>query len=84
MAIRREAFEAVGGYDPEYFIYMSDFDLGRRLQQAGYRQRILGDCVVPHDDLSPISRRYIRASARKARSACRRSDSSRLLRSFFR
>jgi GT2 family glycosyltransferase len=50
MAIRREAFEAVGGYDPEYFIYMSDFDLGRRLQQAGYRQRILGDCVVPHDD----------------------------------
>lgn len=50
MAIQREAFEAVGGYDPEYVIYMSDFDLGRRLQQAGYRQRILGDCIVPHDD----------------------------------
>jgi GT2 family glycosyltransferase len=50
LAIRREAFEAVGGFDPEYPIYMSDFDLGRRLMRAGYRQRILGDLVVPHDD----------------------------------
>ena len=29
---------------------MSDFDLGLRLQRAGYRQVILGDVVVPHDD----------------------------------
>ncbi|MDJ0496944.1 MAG: glycosyltransferase family 2 protein [Acidimicrobiia bacterium] len=50
LAIRREAFESVGGFDPEYPIYMSDFDLGRRLKRAGYRQRILGDLVVPHDD----------------------------------
>jgi GT2 family glycosyltransferase len=50
LAIRRETFEAVGGFDPAYPIYMSDFDLGLRLMRAGYRQRILGDLVVPHDD----------------------------------
>ena len=50
LAIRREVFAAVGGWDPFYFIYMSDFDLGLRLMRHGYRMRILGDVVVPHDD----------------------------------
>jgi len=50
MAIRSDVFAAVGGYDPCYFIYMSDFDLGRRLQAAGYRQMVLGDVVIPHHD----------------------------------
>lgn len=50
MAIRRDAFEAVGGFDPAFFIYMSDFDLGKRLGDRGMRQVLLGDVVVPHDD----------------------------------
>jgi GT2 family glycosyltransferase len=50
MAIRRELYESIGGFDPEYFIYMSDFDLGHRLRQAGHRQVIVGEIVVPHDD----------------------------------
>lgn len=50
MAIRSDVFRAVGGYDPDYFIYMSDFDLGHRLQAAGYRQMVLGNVVIPHDD----------------------------------
>lgn len=50
LAIRRDVYATVGGFDPSYFIYMSDFDLGRRLGQAGYRQVVLGDVVVPHDD----------------------------------
>lgn len=50
VAIRREVFTAVGGFDPEYFIYMSDFDLGRRVAAAGHRQQVLGGVVVPHDD----------------------------------
>jgi GT2 family glycosyltransferase len=50
LAIRRDVYERVGGFDPDYFIYMSDFDLGRRLQNAGYRQVVLGDVVVAHDD----------------------------------
>jgi GT2 family glycosyltransferase len=50
LAIRRDLYAAIGGFDPSYYIYMSDFDLGRRLQEAGYRQMVLGDVVVPHDD----------------------------------
>jgi GT2 family glycosyltransferase len=50
LAIRADVYAEVGGFDPEYFIYMSDFDLGLRLARAGYRQVILGDVVVPHED----------------------------------
>jgi GT2 family glycosyltransferase len=50
MAIRSSVFQAVGGYDPDYFIYMSDFDLGLRLQLAGHKQMLLGDVLIPHDD----------------------------------
>jgi GT2 family glycosyltransferase len=50
LAIRRNVFSTVGGWDPFYFIYMSDFDLGLRLMRHGYRMRILGDVVIPHED----------------------------------
>jgi indolepyruvate decarboxylase len=45
----------------------------RELQEAlraahEVRDFVIIDCRVPSDDLSPVSRRYIRESARKARS----------------
>jgi len=33
---RREAFEAVGGFDTRYFMYFEDVDLGERLRKAGW------------------------------------------------
>lgn len=50
LAIRRSDFEAVGGFDEDYFVFMSDFDLGRRLVALGRRQVLLGDVVVEHFD----------------------------------
>jgi indolepyruvate decarboxylase len=35
------------------------------------REFVLVECLVPPDDISPVSRRYIRASARKGRAAAR-------------
>jgi indolepyruvate decarboxylase len=40
------------------------------------REFVIVECVVPRDDLSPISRRYIRASARKAQ-AVRKAQAAR-------
>ncbi|MEA2386016.1 MAG: hypothetical protein QOJ22_190 [Thermoleophilaceae bacterium] len=36
LLLRREAFDAVGGFDPEMWMYAEDLDLGWRLQAAGW------------------------------------------------
>jgi N-acetylglucosaminyl-diphospho-decaprenol L-rhamnosyltransferase len=36
IAVRRVAFEAVGGFDESYFMFMEDVDLCRRLRLAGW------------------------------------------------
>jgi N-acetylglucosaminyl-diphospho-decaprenol L-rhamnosyltransferase len=37
MLVRRSAFEAVGGFDPGYFMYFEDIDLCLRLARLGWR-----------------------------------------------
>ncbi|MGS0687159.1 glycosyltransferase family 2 protein [Nakamurella sp. GG22] len=36
LLLRRPAFEAVDGFDPGYFMYFEDVDLGQRLGEAGW------------------------------------------------
>ena len=48
LAFRREAFDAVGGFD-EGFAYGSDIDFTWRLVEAGYRIRKVHNAVVRHD-----------------------------------
>ncbi len=48
MLIRREAFETVGGFDPAYFMYFEDVDLGERLGRAGYENVYIPDAKVMH------------------------------------
>lgn len=45
---RREAFNAVGGFDSNIFMYGEDVDLSWRLRAAGWRLRYLPRCAVVH------------------------------------
>ncbi|MEA4813241.1 MAG: glycosyltransferase family 2 protein, partial [Anaerolineaceae bacterium] len=44
----KEAFDAVGGFDEDFFAYMEDIDLDLRLQLAGYRCLYLPHALVRH------------------------------------
>ena len=48
LLVRRSAFEAVGGFDEGFFMFMEDVDLGRRLGRAGFASRWEPDAVITH------------------------------------
>lgn len=48
MLVRREAFEAAGGFDARYFCYFEDVDLGFRMRLLGWRILQSPDAVVAH------------------------------------
>jgi GT2 family glycosyltransferase len=48
LAVRREPFEAVGGFDESYFMYSEEVDLCWRLRQAGYQIHFAPVTTVVH------------------------------------
>jgi GT2 family glycosyltransferase len=48
MMIRREAFDAAGGFAPDYFMYAEDLDLCLKVKQAGRKVLYVPDAVVVH------------------------------------
>jgi N-acetylglucosaminyl-diphospho-decaprenol L-rhamnosyltransferase len=49
MLVRREAFEAVGGFDEGYFMYVEDVDICTRLRQKGYSVLFSPEIEVVHE-----------------------------------
>jgi N-acetylglucosaminyl-diphospho-decaprenol L-rhamnosyltransferase len=49
MTVRREAWDAVGGFDARYFMYGEDLDLGLRLRLAGWGSGVAPAAEVVHD-----------------------------------
>jgi len=47
--IRRNLFEALGEFDPDFFLYMEDTDLSLRARMAGSHCLYVPDSVVYHD-----------------------------------
>jgi GT2 family glycosyltransferase len=48
LAIRRDAFVALGGFDERFAISHEDMDLGRRIRDAGVATTFLREAVVKH------------------------------------
>jgi GT2 family glycosyltransferase len=46
--IRREALQAVGAFDPRFFLYYEEVDLFKRIQQAGFKILYWPQIVVTH------------------------------------
>jgi hypothetical protein len=61
-AIRKDLFDAVGGFDERHFLYFEDTDLSLRVRYAGYRCIAVPQARVLHDHrpgLSPAKLRYL-------------------------
>lgn len=48
LAIRRTAFDAVGGFDPSFFMYFEEVDLALRLAAAGWETHLVPTARVTH------------------------------------
>jgi N-acetylglucosaminyl-diphospho-decaprenol L-rhamnosyltransferase len=48
LAVPRETFLALGGFDERFFLYNEDMAYGRQLRRAGLRQHLRTDILVPH------------------------------------
>lgn len=74
LAIRREAFEAVGGFDEGYFLYQEEVDLCHRLRAAGWQIHYAPVATVLHVGGASTSQRaaetfgqFVRSTRRFAR-----------------
>lgn len=68
LAVRREAFEAVSGFDPVYFMFVEDVDLCLRLADAGWRVVFAPVTEVTHAVGTAVSGRRLRMVVEHARS----------------
>jgi GT2 family glycosyltransferase len=46
--VRRQAFDGVGGFDEDFFLYAEDVDFCLRTRQAGWKVRYVPDLVITH------------------------------------
>jgi GT2 family glycosyltransferase len=48
MAVRRDTFLALGGFDERYYVYNEDVAFGRAVRERGMHQVLRTDVLVPH------------------------------------
>jgi N-acetylglucosaminyl-diphospho-decaprenol L-rhamnosyltransferase len=69
LLLRRSAFEQIGGFDPSYFMYFEDVDLGDRLGRAGWQNIYVPRAEVVHTGGHATSRDQAQMAVAHHRSA---------------
>lgn len=81
LLVRRADFDALGGFDPSYFLYLEDVDLGRRLRSRSRGCRVLPEVFAVHTGGQSFpDTRSQKAAYRTSRRLYMRRHASRLLR----
>ncbi len=86
-AVRRRAFDAVGGFDTKYRLFVEDVDLCDRLRTAGWRVRFVPAALVIHrvgasTAVHPLRARLAHARGLERYASDRMHGAQRLLRPF--
>lgn len=68
MAVRRRAFDDVGGFDPAYFMFVEDVDLCWRMREAGWKVVFSPVTEVVHAIGASVSKSRYRMAVAHARS----------------
>lgn len=71
LLVRRAAFDEISGFDPAYFMYFEDLDLGERLGKAGWQNIYAPSAEVVHIGGHATERDPSRMAAEHHRSAWR-------------
>ncbi|GAB3296197.1 glycosyltransferase family 2 protein [Parasphingorhabdus pacifica] len=71
LLMRREAFDSITGFDPRYFMYFEDVDLGDRLAKAGWLNVYVPSAAIMHIGGHSTSQASTRMLAEHHRSAYR-------------
>ncbi|MEE4261771.1 MAG: glycosyltransferase family 2 protein, partial [Desulfobacteraceae bacterium] len=58
MMFRREAFEALGGFDERFFLYFEEVDLCTRMHRAGWQVWYVHTCRLLHEGHKSVIREY--------------------------
>jgi len=64
--IERELYERIGGFDENFFIYIEDADLGRRIRRLGYQIHLTSEVDIIHY-LGQSTSKYPRRSLLEAK-----------------
>jgi len=67
MLVRRDAWDQVGGFDPEMALFREDVDFCWRIHAAGHRVRVITDAVAYHLEATARNRRVASAAPRPER-----------------
>ena len=59
LAVRRDVWETLGGYDDAYFVFAEDLDLCWRAQLLGRSVRVVASAVVYHEGGASMSGGYV-------------------------